>query len=69
MKIGNSGLTYEVLRLRCKRWLLAGLDDEHWEDADHSFMRSHHIGLGGFHLRDFTNGFSEERCDEIARGL
>ena len=67
MTIGRSGLTYEQLRLRCKRWLLAGLDDDHWEDVE--AMRDHHVGLGGTHLRDFTTGFSEERCDEIARGL
>ena len=46
--------------LRLKRWLLAGLQDEDWPVHR---KRSHHVSLGGPHLRDFAVGLSEEEMD------
>jgi hypothetical protein len=60
---GKSGLSYDALRLRIKRWLIAGLDDQDW-DAD--AKRSKHVSMGGKFLRDFEDGLSEEDCDRIA---
>ena len=62
--IGKSGLSLATLKLRMKRWLIAGLDDSDW-DAD--TMRMHHIGIGGTHMCELANGLSEEECDRIAR--
>ena len=60
---GKSGLSYDILRLRIKRWLVAGLDDAEWPlDA----MRSEHVGMGGVYLCEFEEGLSEEDCDRIA---
>jgi len=60
---GRSGLSYACLRLRMKRWLIAGLDDEDWdEDA----KRLKHVSMGGVFLREFADGLSEEDCDRIA---
>jgi len=60
---GQSGLSYDCLRLRMKRWLIAGLDDEDWdEDA----KRLLHVGMGGKFLCEFADGLSEEDCDRIA---
>ena len=60
---GKSGLSYDALRLRIKRWLIAGLDDQDWdEDA----KRSKHVSMGGKFLREFEDGLSEEDCDRIA---
>jgi len=49
--------------LRLKRWLIAGLDDAHW-DADG--RRSKHVSMGGVFLHEFAEGLSEEACDMIA---
>ena len=60
---GQSGLSYDTLKLRIKRWLIAGLDDEDWdEDA----KRAVHVAMGGIFLREFEHGLSEEDCDRIA---
>ena len=60
---GQSGLSYACLRLRMKRWLIAGLDDQDWdEDA----KRLKHVSMGGVFLREFADGLSEEDCDRIA---
>ena len=60
---GKSGLSYDTLKLRIKRWLIAGLDDEDWdEDA----KRAVHVAMGGIFLREFEHGLSEEDCDRIA---
>ena len=53
------------MRLRTKRWLIAGLDDEDW---DEDTKRSRHTGMGGPHLREFAEGLSEAECDRIAAG-
>ncbi len=53
------------MRLRCKRWLVAGIDDDTWDDAA---KRATHNGMGGTFLVDFANGLSEEACDRIAHG-
>ena len=63
--IGKSGLTYETLRLRVKRWILAGIDDGDW---DLSVGAAKHISLGKPYLADFADGLSEEQCDRIANG-
>ena len=60
---GLSGLSYACLRLRMKRWLIAGLDDEDW-DADAKRLK--HVSMGGVFLREFADGLSEEDCDRIA---
>ena len=64
--IGESGLSLETLRLRMKRWLLAGIDDSDW-DAD--ALRTTHVNMGGIYLSDFAEGLSEEACDRIANAL
>ena len=64
VQIGQSGLSYEELRLRMKRWLIAGLDDEQWVDPEQK--RTEHVAMGGRALRDFAAGLSEEECDRIA---
>lgn len=61
--IGRSGLSYDEMQLRMKRWLVSGLDDDEWEEES---KRTKHINLGGKHLRDFAMGLSEEQCDRIA---
>ena len=64
--IGISGLTHETLRLRMKRWIIAGIDDDDW---DSSVGAATHIGLGKAHyLADFADGISEDDCDRIANG-
>ena len=64
VSIGRSGLSYEVLRLRMKRWLVAGIDDESWPAAG---KRTTHVGKGGRHfLEEFAEGLSEAECDRIA---
>ena len=65
VKMGQSGLSYDTMRLRCKRWLVAGLDDADW-DPDH--QRATHVGMGGRYLKEFANGLSEQECDQIAQG-
>ena len=61
--MGKSGLSYDILRLRMKRWLIAGLDDGDWDvDA----KRAAHVGMGGKFLCEFEHGLSEEDCDRIA---
>ena len=65
--IGQSGLSFEELRLRMKRWLLAGVDDEAWADRDR--MRTHHVGMGGRYMHEFAVGLTEEECDRIAAAL
>ena len=65
--IGKSGLSYDELELRMKRWLLAGLDDHDW-DNPHA-KRAHHIGMGGMFMHEFAAGLSREQCDRIADGL
>ena len=64
--MGKSGLSYDALRLRMKRWLIAGLDDSQWEDPD--MKRQEYVAMGGQHLVEFANGLSEEECDRIAYG-
>ena len=63
--VGSSGLSKEELMLRLKRWLIAGLDDDGWEEED---KRDKHVSMGGRFMRDFAEGFSEEMCDRIANG-
>ena len=48
--IWRSGLTTRDLMLRLKRWLIAGLDDSHWDEEG---RRSMHVSLGGRFLHDF----------------
>ena len=61
----NSGLSCSDLMLRLKRWLIAGLDDTDWEE---DCKRTKHVSMGGRHMREFAEGFSEEVCDRIACG-
>ena len=61
--IGKSGLSYATLRLRMKRWLIAGLDDSEWDQDE---MQSHHVGIGGKYMCELAEGLSEEACDQIA---
>ena len=64
VKMGKSGISYETMRLRMKRWLVAGLDDADW-DPDRK--RETHVGMGGSrYMKDFEFGLSEEECDAIA---
>ena len=63
--IGRSGLSARDLTLRLKRWLIAGLDDSHWDEEG---QRSFHVNQGGRFMRDFAAGLSEEDCDRIANG-
>ena len=60
---GKSGLTTRDLILRLKRWLIAGLDDSHWDEEG---RRSTHVSQGGRFMHDFAGGLSEEDCDRIA---
>ena len=46
-----------------KRWLIAGLDSDDWEEGS---KQSHHVGMGGRALCEFADGLSEEQCDRIA---
>ena len=62
---GRSGLSARDLTLRLKRWLIAGLDDSHWDEEG---QRSFHVNQGGRFMRDFAAGLSEEDCDRIANG-
>ena len=64
--IGLSGLTFETLRLRMKRWLIAGLDDDDWEE---DAKRTRHRDMDGIYMADFADGLSEEACDRIAGGV
>ena len=61
--IGRSGLSFETLRLRMKRWLIAGLDDDEWDEDG---KRTKHTSMGGMYLAEFADGLSEEDCDRIA---
>ena len=64
--MGKSGVYYDMLRLRMKRWLIAGIDS----DADEKGSKqSHHVGMGGRALCEFADGLSEEQCDRIAGHL
>ncbi len=47
-------------RVRLKRWLLAGLEDEDWPEN----KRSYHIALGGQGLASFATGLSETELDQ-----
>ena len=58
-------MTLDDLRVWLKRWLIAGLDDNEWEEAD---KRSKHVGMGGMYMYDFAMGLTEEECDMIANG-
>ena len=61
--IGKSGLSIDVLRLRMKRWLVAGIDDDEWdEDA----KRTKHVSMGGLYLSEFADGLTEAQCDHLA---
>ena len=62
---GRSALSARDLTLRLKRWLIAGLDDSHWDEEG---QRSFHVNQGGRFMRDFAAGLSEEDCDRIANG-
>ena len=65
--IGQSGLTHQTLKLRMKRWIIAGIDDGEW---GFSVGAAKHIGLRKAHfLADFADGLSEEACDRIANGV
>ena len=61
--IGKSGLTIADLKLRMKRWLIAGLDDAEWEE---DVQRSTHVRMGKTYMQEFAHGLSEEECDRIA---
>ena len=41
--IGTSGLSYETLRLRMKRWLIAGLDDSDWPPEGACIKKQTHL--------------------------
>ena len=60
---GRSGLSARDLTLRLKRWLIAGLDDSHWDEEG---QRSFHVNQGGRFMHEFAFGLSEEDCDRIA---
>ena len=63
--IGKGGeLDEPTLKLRLKRWLVAGLLEEHKWGTE---QRSSHLLLGGQHLRQFAEGLDEEVLDEIVR--
>ena len=64
--MGTSGRSYDVLMLRMKRWLIAGIDSDDWEEGS---KQSHHVGMGGRHMCEFADGLSEEQCDRIAGHL
>ena len=62
---GKGGeLDEPTLKLRLKRWLVAGLLEEHKWGTE---QRSSHVLLGGQHLRQFAEGLEEEVLDEIVR--
>jgi hypothetical protein len=64
--MGDSGLSYETLRLRMKRWLVAGLDEDGWTDD----KRTVHVGMGGkTFLTEFAEGLDEQALDTIANSL
>ena len=63
--MGDSGLSFETLKLRCKRWLVAGIDDFDWDDSD--AKRTTHVRMGGKFMVEFANGLSEEACERIAQ--
>ena len=46
-----------------KRWLIAGLDDQDWDEDAKRLM---HVSMGGKFLCEFADGLSEEDCDRIA---
>ena len=60
---GQSGLSRDVLRLRMKRWLVAGIDDAAWESGHE---QTTHVKMGGRLLHDFAEGLTEAQCDQIA---
>jgi len=64
VRMGKSGLSYDTMRLRMKRWLIAGLDEADW---DAGYKRETHVGMGGRYMKDFEVGLSEEECDAIAQ--
>ena len=53
-------LSEEDCRLRLKRWLLAGLNDDDWPEDQ---ARSRHLSLGGLRLVDFSVGDPETVLD------
>ena len=53
-------LSEEDCRLRLKRWLLAGLNDDDWPEDQ---ARSRHLSLGGLRLVDFSVGDPESVLD------
>ena len=63
VSIGGSGLDLATLRLRMKRWLVAGLDSDEWETDD---QRAYHIAMGDYYLEDFADGLTEPELDAIA---
>lgn len=53
-------LTPDMCIIRLKRWLVAGLTDEHsWGDS----ARKQHVMLGGQGLRAFAGGLSDAQLD------
>ena len=60
--IGKNGLSLDELKLRLKRWLIAGIDDDDWGED----KRTKHVGMGGLRMVEFAVGLSEEECDRIA---
>ena len=58
-------LSEEDCRLRLKRWLLAGLNDQHWPEDQ---GRSMHLSLGGLRLVGFSSGDPEPVLDRQVVG-
>ena len=63
VSVGKNGLSVDTLRVRMKRWLIAGLDDHEWEEGS---KKTHHISMGGTYLVEFEHGLTEEQCGDIA---
>jgi hypothetical protein len=65
--IGRSGLTVAELRLRCKRWLIAGLDlPVAGDPLAGDNLQEQHVEMGGTYMQDFARGLTEAECDRIA---
>jgi len=60
--IGTSGLDVATLTLRLKRWLVAGLDDEHWDER----KQAKHVSMGGQFCKEFEHGLGPDALDRIA---
>ena len=62
----SSSVSEATAVLRLKRWLIAGVRDEHFPPHR---ARSHHVGLGGKGLVDFAHGETEQELDEFVARL